>query len=263
MASEQKSLSFNSIADDNRFVPFELNAARGKMDNVFVFKLFGKNADIDLAAAEDIIGIGGTLEEFSVAATADVVSGHADDDDPSGDGMRTVTLYGLDANYELQELAVALNGVAAVTTTGTTWTFIYRAVGTTFGTNGTNTGIITVSVTGGNDVISIAADGLNRSFSAAFMIPADYDGFIYRYSTRLAYIAGATNATIDINVKPFGGVYNTIEPIAIADGEQKNDSYALPEKIDEKSIVKLTGTTPTDDSDFEGKLEIIILPKVS
>ncbi len=262
MGSTKVALTADSIADSNRFVDFKLNAARGKMNNVFIKKLVGYNASVALAADEDIIGIGGTLEEFGgTAATVDVVSGHADDD-VGGAGMEKVTVYGLNSSYGLASEEISLNGVGTVTSTAT-FQFVYKIQGTQYGANGTNTGIITLNITGGNDVISIAAVE-NRSFSAAFMIPANYEGFLYRYKTRFDYVDGTAIGTVNIVEKLFGeAAYSLLEPIAILETEEKSDSFDLPETLAEKTIIKMIAGTETNVSPFHGKLELLLMPKVS
>jgi len=238
------------------------NAARGAIDNVHTINKFGRNVDVDLAADEDVIGIGGTLELFSAAATIDIVSGSGNDD-LTGSGAEKVMVYGLDANYEIQQLEMIMNGTGAVTSTGTTWTFVYRAE-VTQSANGANTatnaGIITISITGGNDVMNIAI-GDNQTQHCAYMIPANHVGLMKRHKFAIEAHASAIVVNAEVWVKPFGLPWLLKYRINITRSERDDMVYEIPKVLPEKSIIKLRIGTDTNDVLVNGFFDILVIPK--
>lgn len=110
------------MISDNKFVlnqldsNFALELAGDRIWGLTSKRLFGSNADIDIAAAEDIDNAGGTYT-FSSAAEALYISSSNDADE------QTVTVTGLDANYAEQAIDVVLDGYVK-TRVGTTQTFL-------------------------------------------------------------------------------------------------------------------------------------------
>lgn len=172
-------------------------------------------------------------------------------------------LYGLDANYALQEHEFSLNGVTPVTTTGYTWTFIYRAKVTQSnnGANDTyNAGIITFSITSGNDVMIIAA-GDNQTLHAAYMIPAGYVGLMKRHKFSVENNAAATVAILEMWCKEFGMPWTLKYRMDVADNEQDDMVYEIPKFIPEKAICKLRADTDVDNTVVNGFFDLLLLPK--
>ena len=237
------------------------NAARGAIDNVYTINKFGRNADVDIGT-EDIIGIGGTLELFSAAATIDIVSGSANDD-LGGSGAEKVLVYGLDASYELQELEMTLNGVGAVTSTGYTWVFVYRAE-VTQSNNGANdaynAGVITISITSGNNVMNIAV-GDNQTLHCAYMIPADHVGLLRRHKFAVETHASTIVVTSEVWVKPFGLPWLLKYRINMSKLERDDMIYEIPKFLPEKSIIKLVATTDVNDTLVNGFFDVLVIPK--
>lgn len=255
----------DSREDRNATVDFLLNVARGKIDNAFAINKFGKNADIDLAADEDIISIGGDLDltQLGGTATTVTVTSASGNDVLTGSGAETVILYGLDANYALQQVEIDLNATPPVTTE--TWRFLYRAevIASNNGANDAlNAGIITFARTGGNDVMEIAA-GINKTQHAAYMIPAGYEGFLYNVHVHFLSSGAAAVGTPEMWVKPFGLPWLLKNPGVIATGEGDEHTYQVPCKIEEKTIVKLRMGTDQNNSVVTGTFDLILLPKFS
>lgn len=125
---------------------------------------------------EDIWGAGGVQVWPSAAATASVVSTSANDTS-AGTGARTVTIEGLDANYEEISESVTLNGVTPVVTTNS-YLRVNSLVVTTSGSGEGNAGDITASV--GGNVQRFIATGDGICHCSQFTIPAGHTGYLTR-----------------------------------------------------------------------------------
>jgi hypothetical protein len=252
---------------------FYLEAARGNLktpdqQSVYTVNKFGKNADIDAGggvAFEDIISIGGTLDLTqldSTATTVSIVSGSTNDDE-GGSGAEKVRLYGLDANYDLQDAEFTLNGQTPVVTTGYNWRFIYRAK-VTQSNNGANDayndGIITFSKTGGNNIMQIDA-GTNQTLHSAYMIPRNYKGYMVEYWMDYENAPATDEATIRLQSKEFGFPWTIKEEHILLDGRSYiRDFEKAPLEIPEKAIVKLSADVGQDNTVWTGGFDLVVLP---
>lgn len=245
----------------NRYLTASEYVALGYDPDKKTVNKFGRNTDIDISGGpEDVIGIGGDLELFSAAATVDIASGSTNDD-LGGSGAEKVMLYGLDANYALQEQEFELNGTGTVVTTGYTWTFIYRA-SVTQSNNGANdaynAGIITFGITSGNDVMNIAI-GDNQTLHCAYMIPVGHVGLLKRHKFSIENNAAATVAILEVWVKPFGLPWLLKYRIDVADNEQDDMIYEIPKVIPEKAIIKLRADTDVDNTVVNGYFDLKLI----
>lgn len=150
--------------------PFYLDASAGRNNGHSVILKDAVNADIDIAAEEDVWSAGGTITYLSAADTLDVVSGDAADDDGST-GATEVTIYGLDANYNEISEPVTMDGTSEVTTTSEFLRVNYAVV-TSSGSGNTNAGVIDIhDTTNGNTQASIPA-GASISKETHYTVPA-------------------------------------------------------------------------------------------
>ena len=133
----------------------------------------GYNADVDSAAAEDIIAAGGDqywpAAEVS-AASIDISSGAAADT-AAGTGAREITIFGLDGNFVEQSETIALNGTSAVNPTKN-YLRIHRAFCGAAGSGGENAGLITIADGTGTFAVIPAGDGQTQQ--ATYTVPAGY-----------------------------------------------------------------------------------------
>jgi len=97
-------------------MPYLYDIVEGNVTNHTAIYRFGHNADV--AAALETVYHGSDLKTYLAAAERlQVASDDADDDGaPVGAGARTVTVTGLDGNYDMLVETVTMNGVANVLT---------------------------------------------------------------------------------------------------------------------------------------------------
>lgn len=252
------STTISSITRQGAFEPFELQVSRGQIQgHKTVFK-FGNNPDIN-GSLETIWSQGG-IYAYPAAATVMKVSSSSNDDDVAGTGARTVTVSGLDANYNEVSETVELDGQTAVLTT-TEFIRVNRAFVVTAGSGGTAAGTIYVgtgTVTTGvpDTIFAVISLGFNQTTMAIWTVPAGYTLYI----TGGTFSAASNNAAQYILGKfmfrPFGGVFRNAADITVNSNVFRYEwdiPIALPEKTDiEARAIALSGSNFYVTASFEG-----------
>jgi len=200
-----------------------LDVARLVIPNSKIVHKFGANFDIDQATDPESVWTGGGLYPWASLASAQTIYCISTSASDTG----TLTLEGLDANYNEQSETVTLTGTSAVTTTNT----FLRVFRMKYGDSG-NVGTVTARVTSGTGTVVAQIDAAYaQTLMAVYTVPAGHTGYM-----------AALDATIDSNKncqilmyhrlvgKPF-----RIAHIAEATGHYRYDYHAplrIPEKTD-------------------------------
>ena len=236
---------------------FFLDIARGLVPRHNFINKFGLNPDIDSGDTEDLWGGGGTYAEPATPEIVGVASSSSSDASNST-GAKTVFIEGLDHEYvEIQEV-VTLAGTATVYTTQK-YSFVYRTTVLTAGSGKTNAGIITLtSRAAGSPVVNSVQVGKGQSQLGIYMVPKGHTAFLY-------WFGGGTDgnavSTIELFAKPFGGVYNLKGTIAMsANGTTEGTRpYTCPIVFNEKTIIKLTGTSGANNMKIYGNFDLLLI----
>lgn len=198
--------------------------ALGRVPGWEIYRKFGANPDID-AGTEDCWSAGGVRTWPSSAGVVTVVSSLAADAS-GGTGARTLTLYGLDANYDRITETITLNGVTPVVTSASFLRFS-RAIVATAGTGETNAGVITFTV-GGNLQGTIQA-GNGQTEICMDTVPNGYNLIVTAVLMTTGRSKLATNdLRVEGQVKTFGGAWRSI---------LINELYQTDVKADLKPVV--------------------------
>lgn len=234
--------------------PYTLMAA-GLFTGYSTVNKFGKNADIDIGT-EDVWAGGGTWVAPTTARVHNIVSSDANDT-AAGTGARTVTIYGLDANYVLASETVTMNGVGAVATSGS-YTIIHRMLVATAGSGGTNAGTITATAQTDATVTITIVIGKGQSQLGVYQVPASKTAYILNY---YGSIYGGTSLDLELFIKPFGGVFNLKHTLGLTVGGNSSQDYSfiVPMQVTEKSIIKLTGTATANNTVVSGGFDLILI----
>jgi len=247
-----------SITQYERTEAFELQVARGMITGHKSLFKFGNNPDIN--GSLETIWSGSTLYVYPSAAIQMSVSSSSVDDAAAGTGARTISVQGLDANYNEIAETVTLNGQNAVTTTNS-FLRVFRAFVITAGSTNTAQGTIyigTGTVTGGvpATVYAEIALGENQTTMAVWTVPANYTLYLYRGT----FTATSNNASHSIlgkfMIRPLGGVFRNAADVTVNNGAVPYDfevPLAIPEKTDiEARAIALEGTNFYATASFEG-----------
>jgi hypothetical protein len=178
-----------------------LAIAAGHVNGISSVFKFGLNEAVG-TTEEDIWIAGGSASYLGSAEQMDIVSDSASDDDGSS-GALTVSLSGLDANYDLLDETVTLNGTGAVGTAND-YLRLYRMAVVTAGSLG-NAGLITATACNANSLQAQISAGSGQSLQALYTVPRNHT----------AYVAGikvSVPKTKDVQAKMYtklaGGAWN-------------------------------------------------------
>ena len=246
-----------SISQNGRTEPFELQLARGQITNHKNLFKFGSNSDIN-GSLETIWSYGG-LYAYPPSATVMLVSSSSTDDAALGTGARTISVQGLDANYnEISEI-VTLNGQNQVSTT-LSYIRVFRSFVITAGSGATAAGTIYIGTGAATLGVPVAvyaeiALGENQTTMALWTVPAGYTAYLKRGS----FSAASNNATHYILgkfvVRPFGSVFRNAADVTANSNVIQYDfetPLAVPEKSDiEARAIALSGTNFYVTASFE------------
>ena len=201
---------------------FLFDVVRGAIPNALSVHKFGANFDIDQADDPESIWTGGGLYPWASLSTAQTIYCLS----TSASDTTTLTIEGLDANYNQQSETVTLTGTTAVTAANT----YIRVFRMTY--DATNVGDITARVTSGTGTVVAKIDaGYAQTLMAVYTIPAGYTGYL---TTLDATIDGTKTCQMlmyhRLSGKPF-----RIAHVAESEGHYRYDFNAplkLPEKTD-------------------------------
>ena len=200
-----------------------LDIARDAISNSKIVHKFGANFDIDQADDPESVWTGGGLypwASLSSAQTIYCISTSASD-------TATLSIEGLDANYDEQTEVVTLTGTTAVATTNT---FI-RVFRMTY-QDGANVGDITARVTSGTGTVVAQIDaGYAQTLMAVYTIPAGFTGYLVALDST---IDSNKNAQLLMYHRLFGKPFR-IAHVAETSGHYRydfNSPLRVPEKTD-------------------------------
>ena len=166
-----------------------LDVSRGLVSGMQSIKKFGRNAAVGTSFVP--IAMGGVYQtpQGSAATALRIKSGGDANDTAAGSGARSVTLEGLDENFELATEALATAGASASSATSTTFTRLFRAYVTPDTGSGTYASssagshaddIVVENSGGGTDWATIDATDFPKSQSeiGAYSVPSGYTAYV-------------------------------------------------------------------------------------
>lgn len=152
---------------------FALEVALGKVSGYHRINKFGQASDCDKDVPTDVWnGVIGTpiWVAPSEARIHDIVSSDANDSGPSGTGLRSVRIFGLTdwGTPEVNEDLV-VNGTTSVPT-ASSYVIIHRIVGRTFGSGGTNAGIVKATAQADGTITAVIPAGEGQTLMTIYGI---------------------------------------------------------------------------------------------
>jgi len=235
MAREVSSISRVGTSE-----PFNLQVSRGQVAYHETQFKFGFNPDID-DSLETIWAEGG-LYSYLSAASVLKISSSSTDDASAGTGARTITISGLDANYDEISESVTLNGQTAVNTTQS-FLRVFRMIVNTAGSGGQNAGVIyagTGTVTSGvpaNKYGTIAV-GDNQTLMCFWTVPRGYTAYLYQVDISMNTEVANKYGTVSIVARPEGGVFNIKDKFALSQ-DIIHQEFKHPIKFAEKTDLEV------------------------
>ena len=220
---------------------WELNVSRDKVRGAFHVIKFGTNSDVD-GSLETIWDAGGLYTYLTTAATVTVTSTDSDDSE-TGTGARTITVEGLDANYDLVSETLTVGGSAGTTE----FLRVFRAFVATSGSTGSNEGTISIS-SGATTLAQIravgspTASGLGQTFMSLYTVPAGYTGYIFDWNVSTAKADGDVFLLKRLANDGAWRAQDTIH----TNSNDVERTYKFPLKIEEKADIEVRALSPTN-----------------
>jgi hypothetical protein len=222
---------------------------------------FGRNTDIDIAAAEDVIDQGGDYAGWLAAAATPTISSANAADDIGNTGALTVTVSGLDTNYVPQSETVGMDGTTSVSLANS-YIRVFRAFVATAGSNGTNAGNIDI-VSAGNILARIPA-GLGQTLQAIYTIPAQYENSLITSWWWQPMVTANTTVAAAIQTRNSGtNAWRTREWVQVRTagaGDHYRDFGDKGITVDAQTDIRLRVlSTSSDDTIVSGGFDIVLL----
>lgn len=210
----------------------------GLVDGYLTVNKYGRNIDIDTSTTpEDLWGGSGLYTGFPVTDSEpiEVLSSNAADA-AAGTGLRTVSIQGLDQNWDRVSETLTLNGTTPVQSVNT-YRRVHTMQGVTAGSGGFNAGTITIRhATTEANVFLFMQIGTNQTNCSGFTIPAGYAGYLL---STFGTLRGTAKGTADCVFASRGpnSVFRYRRPFTISPNFEHNETLSLPISIPEKTDV--------------------------
>ena len=216
----------------------ELNIARGIVRGASVIHKFGRNPSVS-GVPETIIQQGGAYTYLTSPSTVYVTSS-SNKDVAAGTGARTITIQGLDVNYNAIEETLTVEGPVGTAQ----FLRIFRAFVASAGSEGTNDGTVSVTTGAGGSgtlltTIGIIGSGqtfgLGQSHMAMYTIPAGFTGYLTNWNVGVGTYNDSVTATLYTRETGNGLVFRTRDVMDVPGGLHQriySVPFALPVKTD-------------------------------
>ena len=223
--------------------------ANGDVAGYTAIHKFGRNSNVG-NAPETIWMYGGKYQYLAVGAASTLYAYSANSEDSAaGDGARTITIQGLDNNFNEIEETVTVNGAA------TTLEFlrVYRAFVATAGSTTTNEGNILISTAsggGGTVLADIGTVGTGTTFGlgqtqlALYTIPAGKTGYLTTWNVGCAPMNN--KATVVLKSRELDGdaPFRTKDIVDLVGGYH-TQNYSIPLRFPEKTDIEVIASGDT------------------
>ena len=263
---------YNSITAHGASEPFLFQVAQGAVAGHIGVSKFGSNPATS-SSDDTIWERGGDINWPATASVMKVSSSDDADNGGTATGMLTVTIEGLDANWDLQSETVTLKGTTDTVTVGS-YIRVFRAYGATFGSGLTNAGVIYVytgaDTAGVPDVATTIyttiAVGAGQTLQAAYSTPRNYVGYLIN-TTASSSGAGPVTVACKLKVRPgansatAGWLVKDSWVLRSAGGEHRSD-YAIPKTIPQRSDIQITGDSSGANVDCSAGFDIVLVKQL-
>jgi len=224
----------------------------------FIYK-FGFNPDIN--GTEETLWSNGGIYVYPTTAARMYVNSTSSNDTAGGTGVRSIRVFGLDANYNEVSEDLAMTGQSQ-TLTANTYIRVYRAYALTAGSLGTAEGSIYIANGAGLDGQLIPTGDIlanlgtdNQTQLALWTVPAGYTFYLSQVDFTAAVSLANTYMTTKLSVREFGGVFRTLFVNVLQSGTYVTDiqiPLPLPEKTDIECRASSSGNNNPVSASFAG-----------
>lgn len=233
----------------------------GALQGYSVIHKFGRNPSVG-GAPETIWMYGGKYVYLTSPST---IYAHSTDteDSATGTGARTITVQGLDANYNLiEETITSRSGIASTNL----FLRVFRAFVATAGTTTTNEGnvLISTAANGGGVVLADigligtgTTFGLGQTQLALYTIPAGKTGYLTSWNIGVGSYNDQVTSTLKTRKFGSDAPFRSTDIMDIPGGLHTKN-YSIPIKLTEKTDVEVIAIASTG-TQVSSAFEIILV----
>jgi len=236
--------------------------AGGLVDGYSSIHKFGRNPNVG-NVPETIWMYGGIYQYLDVGSDSTVYAYSASSDDgPGNDGARTITVQGLDNDFNPIEETITVNGAASTAS----FLRVYRAFVATAGaltTNDDNILISTAAAGAGTVLADIGVigtgttTGLGQTQLALYTIPAGKTGYLTTWNVGVAPLNNAVTVTLLARELDGGAPFRSRDIIDTVGG-YTTQNYSIPIRFPEKTDIEVRGAGDTS-SVISSSFDIILV----
>ena len=256
----------SSVTRFGKYEPFDLQVARGQITMHTSRFRFGWANSIGVTpqTITTVVTAGNTYT-YPASATTMKVSSSSANDTAAGTGARTLTLYGLDANYASISEVITLNGQTAVNTTNSYLRITYTEL-ETVGSNNGQVGTIYVgtgTVTAGVPATSYwqSEPTYNNWSFAGFTVPAGYTAYISSYTITSQSTTALINVSLALAIRETDKTFFELQSTARLSSNGSFDRhFDYDFAITEKSDVELRAWATTATAvNVTGEIQYVLI----
>jgi hypothetical protein len=249
----------HSVTVQGAYEPFDLQVARNQIMGHNTVFISGFNATV--GTTYETVWSESTVYVYPTTATIIKISSSDANDTAAGTGARTVTIYGLDANYNQINETVSLSGQTAVNTTNS-YLRVFHLMVNTAGSGGAAAGSIYAgvgTVTTGKPATVYGvytADG--GATACIYTVPAGYTGYIFDFLTSTGCTTANAYTNIGLYNRPLGGVLDNTIQGRCGNGGAFTIPLNYPLVFDEKTDIEVRASA-TSTSNVTANFNIVII----
>jgi len=250
----------HSVTVQGAYEPFDLQVSRNQImghQNIFV-----SGTNVSLGTSYSTVWSQSGLYSYLSSASVLEISSSSAADIAAGTGARTVTIYGLDGNYNQINEVITLNGQTAVNTVNSYLRVFHLAVNTA-GSGGAAAGTIyagTGAVTAGVPAVIYGTYTASGGSSACiYTVPAGYTGYIYDFYVSFGSTTANVFARVGLFARPNGGVFdNSVQGVS-ANGGSFVTPLSFPLAFSEKTDIEVRGLGTTSGGTITANFTIVLI----
>lgn len=229
----------------------------GETEELFIINKFGQNTDVDSDVEEDLWLGTGTREYPGAAELFDIASTQAADTS-AGDGARTVLIQGLDANYDLAQEVVSLNGTSDVSTVNS-YVNIHRMAVVTAGSLLDNSGVITATGASSSNLLASITAGYNTTQLTHYMVPRGYTAFMLNQTISAYRSSGTGTRTGEFTLMSYD-FEGTPKRLSVnGHTGTLTTEFTVPPRYTEKTLLWYKGNAPANNTSMSVQYSLLLI----
>jgi len=236
-------------------VSFPFGATLGRVAGHSRVAAYGFNG---APAAGADVWVGQGAYPFQTSAQSLEILSSSASDAAAGTGARTVTVQGLDANFNAVQETVTLNGTSVVALVNS-YLRINNVQVATAGSGGANAGTVTLRVAGAGASQAVMSPGVGYAKQAIYTVPNGFSLLLTDLFFAVGGVATSVNVTFSFTrISPAGVITTTNEyptiPFTPTQRQVAAGTMVMQQTTLTTRITGITSTPPSAYAGFEGIL---------